>query len=403
MSNELELISEGSGTRYVIIRRHSDYAVWDVAAGAWEGTYAGGSIGDYDVAMTSRAGDLWQADFPDIDAGTRVRIVYYKQIGGSPHDSNDLVLASRDTIWDGGALGAGGAVGLDTYALTTLAKLKRYLHTTSSADDTILTEIINAVSDRIERECGRKFKARDYRERYSGSSDEFIILNNRPLIYTDRAAYGNEQAISVSATGFLRATVQVYESGVRTFTVSTAGAEVSTNSTFASNLTASDMATTINALSGWTASAINNCLSEDLNPITMGCLDQTQHLTWPDQDANVKYINRDLGQIAVVDITEWPTTMSSRYRKGRRSYPIRSGYQNYLIEYNAGYATIPNDLDMLCREISADLYNKGKKDRTLRSETLGDYSYTMANEAQLNDDQLVRLRRWSNIAIGSML
>ena len=51
------------------------------------------------------------------------------------------------------------------------------------------------------------------------------------------------------------------------------------------------------------------------------------------------------------------------------------GIRNYRFTYIAGYSTIPNDLDEACLELSAYLYNN-RKSSGLKSETLGEYSYT---------------------------
>lgn len=398
MANELELISQGTGTRYCIIRRHSDYKVWDVTNTTWA-TYAAGSIGDYDVVLTARSGDLWQADFPtSITAGLRCRLIYYKQQGASPHDSDDLILTATDVTWNGTTTEAGGSVALSAYALTSLVSLKRYMRITSSAEDTLLTELINAVSDKVERLTNRQFVARNYRERVSGNKNDVLVLKYRPVIYVDRVAFGSENAVSVSATGFAKASISVNDSGVRLYTISTAGIAIRTDLTFASYLSSGTMATAIGVVSGWTASKLIDCSSYDFNMVAgMGCLDVTKYLTWPDSDEQVAYVDNDRGVIGFVQ------GQDSFISSGLSLYPAYSGFKNYLIEYNAGYATVPDDLAMLTNEICTDIYNKGKKDRTVFSERLGDWFYMLTNETVLTDGQLARLRQWSEIAIGGNL
>ena len=56
-----------------------------------------------------------------------------------------------------------------------------------------------------------------------------------------------------------------------------------------------------------------------------------------------------------------------------------SGLQSTLIEYSAGYTTVPDDLHQACLVIAATMYLSRKSDTSLQSESLGDYSYSMAS------------------------
>ena len=52
------------------------------------------------------------------------------------------------------------------------------------------------------------------------------------------------------------------------------------------------------------------------------------------------------------------------------------GYRNVCVEYNAGYTTIPPTLQLLASEMVKLAFDTGKHDASLKSETLGDYSWT---------------------------
>lgn len=51
------------------------------------------------------------------------------------------------------------------------------------------------------------------------------------------------------------------------------------------------------------------------------------------------------------------------------------GVRNYRFTYTAGYSTIPNDLEEACIILATYMYN-ARKSTGLKSETLGEYSYT---------------------------
>ena len=100
MANEIGYSSSASVTPYAIVRRESDYKVWDVTNTEWA-TWADGDIDDYDIALTDRGGDYYSASFPsDIAANTVVHIIYYDQAGASPA-TTDLRLASFTGRWTG--------------------------------------------------------------------------------------------------------------------------------------------------------------------------------------------------------------------------------------------------------------------------------------------------------------
>lgn len=69
-------------------------------------------------------------------------------------------------------------------ALTTLARQKAYLEITSTSKDALLSVIIGAVSDYIQKTyCHRIFKRTTYtNELYSGQNNESLFLKNFPVI-----------------------------------------------------------------------------------------------------------------------------------------------------------------------------------------------------------------------------
>lgn len=57
------------------------------------------------------------------------------------------------------------------------------------------------------------------------------------------------------------------------------------------------------------------------------------------------------------------------------------GRRNVVVEYNAGYTTMPADLHHAVTALTADLLGTSGRDTTLQSERLGDYQYTTAGGA----------------------
>ena len=60
------------------------------------------------------------------------------------------------------------------------------------------------------------------------------------------------------------------------------------------------------------------------------------------------------------------------------------GPKNYKIEYNAGYETIPEDLEEACVELVTHIYNH-RDGNDVQSESIGDYSVTYKDIRDLID------------------
>jgi hypothetical protein len=72
--------------------------------------------------------------------------------------------------------------------------------------------------------------------------------------------------------------------------------------------------------------------------------------------------------------------------------------KSVLIEYTAGYATVPDDIEQACIEIAAMMYRDRRRDSGLASESLGDYSYTRATRAEVDAVMAGLLSDWREIA-----
>jgi len=72
--------------------------------------------------------------------------------------------------------------------------------------------------------------------------------------------------------------------------------------------------------------------------------------------------------------------------------------KSVLVEYTAGYATVPDDIEQACIEIAAMMYRDRRRDAGLASESLGDYSYTRANRAEVDAVMAGLLTDWREIA-----
>lgn len=390
MAGELYISKPGGSLNlYVIVRRISDYKVWDTVATDWA-TWADGDIANYDVTLTDRGGDFYSGDFPtDIASGTRVLTMYYHRAGGAPAITDSLLL-TVDTNWNGASLTSSSTVTLSASALTSLASVKRYMNISVSTYDTILTELINQISARIERITGRKFAAANYNEWVNPAGEDWITVRNWPIINVGRVRYSSETAISATYSGSdIEAAVSVYydENGgsgyAKLVSVSAAGSETNNTFSFATYPTLSTLVTAMDAISGWTVtrSASRDGMSVSLHPMAgMDAKNTTGEL----------YAVTEYDLIARVD-----------HRRGMLQ--ATRGYGPRLISYRGGYETIPDDVSGVCNQMVQAAYQMGLVNPLLASESIPDYSYSLADRVQLDDAQTRVLDAYATIAMGGVM
>ncbi len=229
-------------------------------------------------------------------------------------------------------------------------------------DNYLIEKTIDRATDVIETYCNRKFKSASYTGRlYTGNGGGYLALRNYPITAVSRVSTSVVDAISVSnSSTAARATVQTTSSSVVLAVVG--GTNDGTNTPdYATYSTVADMVTQINATgSGWTATEMN---STGIWPITellvlpaQMCLTNNASLTVSDDPISGYTFLADEGMLYCS--AGWPT-----------------GTNSISVDYTAGYATIPDDLEHVCLEIAAYLYGISKGDPSVQSESIGDYSY----------------------------
>jgi hypothetical protein len=268
--------------------------------------------------------------------------------------------------------------------------------TSDTTHDSWLEELIDGTTDRLEIEAGRRFKAADYKHWHSGAGEKVLVVQQRPLIYVNRIASGSSDGIEVQYTGSaIRATIQVYEAGVRIASTAASGTVTAANHTFATSASMSTLAATLDAVSDWTATAKNDAPSDDMH--LMGGQDamtpNTVMLTWPDTDDTNYRLDRDTGLIVFGSVSGgWPDG----------SPHVNRGWQNVLVDYRAGYETIPDDLALLAAEVVAEAFQRSEHDRSVTSDGIGGYSSSLRDPIQVSESQRDRLMRWSNVQVGGL-
>ena len=271
-----------------------------------------------------------------------------------------------------------------TYALSTLAGLKAHLGITVSTYDTILEQYIDHATAKIERWIGRQIKLRNYSEWYGGNDVRSVRVKQYPInnvvgVYTGLAA---GMTITSTVSSDVRLTVSINTDPLGTVAngvlapcavltrTTTAGTTTTDTLLFSTYPTTTSLATAISTYAGFSATATTAMRCAQLHPRAGGDVKQSAVvLTGVDVSSEFVYDS----YLGIVTIRQDAFPMASHNAR----YP--SALQSTLIEYSAGYTTVPDDIHQACLVIAGTMYLSRKSDTSLQSESLGDYSYSMAS------------------------
>ena len=264
---------------------------------------------------------------------------------------------------------------LSSAALITLAQAKLYLGITDENSDTLLEAFIERASGFLERYCNRKLKTRTYtREIYYGTGGPNLILDQYPATTISRVSMGRTNAFSITNTKATNhATVEITATALK-YSADGAAAASLTFSDVANN-TLTKLIAVINALAGtpWTATLLDSSLgarksSDLLIRPGMYCL-----------SPSLAYC-----EIPNDELTDYQLISPSEDRNYGVLY-CPSGWTRgveYFVDYTAGYTgTISYSLEEACILLVVYRYHQKDQDPVMKSESLGDYSYSRQDMA----------------------
>jgi hypothetical protein len=293
--------------------------------------------------------------------------------------------------WKAGVIANGASASTDlivTGAQSCLGSANEL--TLQIADNYRLTELINRSSDLIERWASRKLLSRTYDRRvFDGNGRERFMLDQYPVTRVGRVSMGRTNCFYITNTTAKNfATVEVNATKVR---LNADGAV--TDITIATYATLTLLIAAINATAGWTATLCNSAdgtkaayytsldgttkVPEILQMPAHACKSPgLAYVEQPDDDIEGYYLE---------------TTGADEDRNSGMLYyygGFTSGKQNLIVDYQAGYSTTPAALEDLCLALIKLKYDRAKLDANMRSESLGDYSYSTADLKQVSADLL---------------
>jgi hypothetical protein len=257
--------------------------------------------------------------------------------------------------------------------LITNARARINLPSAVSGDDTAINTLITAASRAIQRYCRRDFASTSYDELYHGSGQANLLLRQYPVISVQAVRYRPATVLTVINSNLsLNQQARISVTGTGLTLVRTASGVATTNNlTFAANVTLSALASAVTALgNGWIAQVIadfGSWSSADLRG-PQGALP-----AWG-QVAELKLHTAELAGYQLDERRGWLLHPGC--------WPV--GRQQYRIQYTAGYATVPEDVQEACAELTATWFlQRGRDLSLLREDTAGTYRFEAADGEQL--------------------
>lgn len=289
---------------------------------------------------------------------------------------------------------------LVSYALASISELAVQLGTDSSEYQT-LEHLINAATERIEREAGRRFAATDYVEWIDANGQDRIVLDQYPIIRVQSVGIGRCPRLSIAYSGAgVTASVIVTEDNLRLLSIASDGTNSTEDITLNGTTTISEVEAAIDAVSGWSATTVGDGPSLHLMPGTVGLKSgDTVYVEGPDDWTYPAATHAKTGEV-MLDQATW-LSLRGDWHQGDFLGALRpwdsAGYGGHriMVQYRAGYETIPADINQLAREFAAQMYYGIGQDPSIQSESLGTYSRTLASRMQVTDGMRAVLSRYT--------
>lgn len=303
-------------------------------------------------------------------------------LGAAAYDTLTELVAGINALtgkWLAGVIYNGAAASTDLVAAGSQSALGAANELTLLIEDNYgIERLVDRATGAIEFYCGRIFKTRSYdREFYSGSGRPYLTLRQYPVTRVFRVSAGWTNAFSVTNTTAKNfAAVDISPTVLRLIADG-----VSTSKTLSDYATIGDLITAINAVAGWTASAIANTDRAATYTGSDGSTKVGEIFPMPAQrckSPNVAYV-----QVWDEELDDYYIIGGGRDENNDAGILSRAGNwrrgETYIIDYIAGYTTIPSALEEACLMLIKYGRDKTEHDGSVSSESLGDYSYTLGD------------------------
>jgi hypothetical protein len=248
--------------------------------------------------------------------------------------------------------------------------------TAYAANSAYVATLISAASAAIRKYTRRNLTQDDYTEYFSGARHAIgdykavpqLVLSESPVQSVARVATDPTTVLTITNTSssVQRATVGTTSTAL---TLTRVASAVSTSNTlsFATYPTLTLLAAAITAVgNGWAATVTSGYTAH-----------ASADLYNPQGAASAKTSGGVELLMFIEDVNDWRCDYDAGIIT---SACLPAGVDNIRVDYNAGYVTVPEDLQDICAKLVLRMYQGDKVNHTAKSTTLGPYSITYADQ-----------------------
>ena len=280
---------------------------------------------------------------------------------------------------------------LGEFAIITLSDLKSHLGISVATYDTQLEDAIDAASGIVEDYLGRKVISRRFYEWTTAGGRGTYATREKPISDVHSIRFGRLATMTVQSTVDSDISIGVSVNGnhIRLDRIESDGTEHTTTLSFGANKTTTDMAAAISAVTGYLATVsvnasvyhLHRIAGRDLkqSTLTLYSVDQAQMDTEVDYERGIIHMKSAPWGWAHMGFPKAPLSL--------------------LVDYTAGWdiGDVPHQIQQAVRSLAASLYFSRSRDPSLASESLGDYSYTLASMEDEEKTTLRLLQPWRKL------
>jgi hypothetical protein len=267
--------------------------------------------------------------------------------------------------------------------LITLARAEQSMQNyTAGSNDAVVSVLITACSDAVEKYCRRRFVSATYDELYNGNGDRRLPLRQYPLQHVKSVRYRPVTVIKIinnSTSQNQQARVWITSTGLQCWRMASGVATTETLLTWATYPTLTSLAAAVTALgNGWSGQSVGDSNDYGSWPSAdlyvpgsygdalegAGIQESQGSLTARGQNAELKMHTYELAGFQW-DPRGWllraiPYTDPELLHPEDLIWPV--GINNFRVQYTAGYSTVPEAVQEACAEWVNELYQLASRD-----------------------------------------
>ncbi len=259
-----------------------------------------------------------------------------------------------------------------------------------SGQDSLVSTLITAASDAVEKYCCRYFLSHAYDELYNGNGDRRLILRQYPIQSIQSVRYRPVTVLKIinnNVTQNQQARVWITSTGLQCWRMASGSPTTETLLTWATYPTLQALATAVTALgNGWSGQIIGDSNDYGAWPSAdlyvpnsygdalagSGTLQSQGAIQARGANAELKMHTYEL-QGYQWDARGWllraiPYTDPDLLHPEDLIWPV--GISNFRVQYTAGYTTIPEAIQEACAEWVSILFWNTQRDPGLSSQTI---------------------------------